>query len=256
MRFLPLWSFEPEGLPVAGYPTKTAARKRVWEALQAKGVARFPYPPHGRIPNFSGAEEAARRLMDHPLLEGVRAIKANPDAPQRPARQLALERGIVVYMPTPRLRGGFFRFDPDRIPEGHLRQAASLSRGKRWGEAVPVTELGPEIDLVLTGSVAVTRDGRRCGKGHGYGDLEYALLRELGHPALAVATTVHPLQVVNAFPPDPFDFPVSLIATPGETIEVLEPPPAPAGIDWDALPEEALEEMPVLAELRGSPNGE
>jgi hypothetical protein len=29
-----------------------------------KGVARFPFPPHGRIPNFVGAEQAAARLLD------------------------------------------------------------------------------------------------------------------------------------------------------------------------------------------------
>jgi hypothetical protein len=26
-------------------------------------VARFPFPPHGRIPNFAGAELAAARLL-------------------------------------------------------------------------------------------------------------------------------------------------------------------------------------------------
>ena len=233
------------------FPTKTAAREAVWDALRTQGVARFPYPPHGRIPNFAGAEEAARRLMAHPWLEGVRAIKANPDAPQRPLRRLALEQGIRVFMPTPRLRAGFYRLDPDRIPEGNLREAASLSRGKRWAESVPVGELAGGIDLVVTGSVAVVRDGRRCGKGHGYGDLEYALLRELGHPPLPVATMVHPLQLVEGFPADPLDLPVSLIATPEETIEVPDPPPAPAGIDWAALPEGALTEMPVLKELKG-----
>jgi hypothetical protein len=33
-------------------------------------------------------------------------------------------------------------------------------------------------------------------------------------------------------------------------IEVHHPPAAPEGIDWDLLPEEALNEMPVLGELR------
>ncbi|HKJ89469.1 MAG TPA: 5-formyltetrahydrofolate cyclo-ligase, partial [Gammaproteobacteria bacterium] len=43
-----------------GYPTKAAARQAVWDRLQAEGAARFPYPPHGRIPNFAGAGDAAR----------------------------------------------------------------------------------------------------------------------------------------------------------------------------------------------------
>jgi hypothetical protein len=39
------------------------------------------------------------------------------------------------------------------------------------------------LDAIICGSVAVTRDGRRCGKGEGYSDLEFAILRELGHPS-------------------------------------------------------------------------
>ena len=235
------------------FPTKDTARQAVWDSLQTEGAARFPYPPHGRIPNFAGAEAAAQQLMAHALLEGVTAIKANPDAPQRPVRQRALETGVVVYMPTPRLKGGFFRLDPARIPGDSLKQAASLSKGWQWAEAVPLDALDDEIDLVVTGSVAVTRVGRRCGKGHGFGDLEYAILRELGHPPLQVATTVHPLQLVTEFPADPFDLPVSLIATPEGAIEVTDPPPAPTGIDWTALPEDALAEMPLLAELAKRP---
>jgi 5-formyltetrahydrofolate cyclo-ligase len=106
------------------------------------------------------------------------------------------------------------------------------------------------MDFIVTGSVAVTRDGRRCGKGHGYGDIEYAILRELGHPAIPVATTVHPLQIVGDFPTDPHDLPVAFIATPDEVIEVESPPEAPSGIDWELLPDEIIKRMPVLGELR------
>jgi 5-formyltetrahydrofolate cyclo-ligase len=33
-------------------PWKWAIRKRVWDALEADGVARDPRPAHHRIPNF------------------------------------------------------------------------------------------------------------------------------------------------------------------------------------------------------------
>ena len=38
---------------------KWAIRKRVWDALEAEGVARDPRPVHHRIPNFDGAPAAA-----------------------------------------------------------------------------------------------------------------------------------------------------------------------------------------------------
>jgi 5-formyltetrahydrofolate cyclo-ligase len=101
----------------------------------------------------------------------------------------------------------------------------------------------------VCGSVAVTRDGHRCGKGEGYSDLEYAILRELGHPPVPVATTVHPVQIVDAIPAEPNDLPLAWIATPDETIEVVSPPPPPDGIDWERLTDEDLDAMPVLREL-------
>ena len=173
----------------------------------------------------------------------------NPDSPQRWVRKLALERGITVITPTPRLKGAFRRLDPAKIPKESYDDAATLKRGGRWGEDLALHAL-PRIDLVVMGSVAVTRGGERLGKGHGYADLEYGMLRELGNPAVPVVTTVHPLQVLGGFPTEAHDLPVALIATPDELIRVKRGRRAPKGIDWALLPAQALEEMPVLAELK------
>lgn len=233
------------------FDDKAKARAAVWDRLQAERLARFPFPPHGRIPNFRGAEQAARRLFEVEPWRTAARIKINPDAPQRPVREAALRRGITVFVPTPRLRGGFKRLDPARIPADRVRDAASLSRGAAFAEDVALEDL-PPMDAIVCGSVAVTRDGRRAGKGEGYSDLEYALLRELGHPPVPVATTVHPVQIVAALPLEPNDLPLSLIVTPDEVIRVPDPPPAPAGIDWSRLTPSDLEAMPVLGGLERS----
>lgn len=232
----------------ADFADKAAAREHVWRTLREQRAAAFPFPIHGRIPNFRGAAEAARRLMAHPRLRRARRVKCNPDSPQRPLRQLLLEAGVEILLPTPRLRGGFRLLDPARIPASACAEAAGLAGAERWAESIPVRDL-PQVDLIITGSVAVTRDGRRCGKGHGYGDLEYALLRDLGHPPVPVVTTVHPIQVLDRFPADAHDLPVHAIATPDELIEVADPPRPPSGIDWTALSDADLEAMPVLAGL-------
>jgi len=231
------------------FENKSAARTAVWDTLESEGVARFPFPPHGRIPNFEGARQAAERLFDEPPLARAAHIKVNPDAPQRHVRIVALERGCVVYVPTPRLRGGFKRLAPRTIPDDELPAAASLSNMNQWAEPVSLDDL-PALDAIVTGSVAVTRDGRRCGKGEGYSDLEYAILRELGHDPVPVATTVHPLQIVDTVPTDRHDLPLSLIVTPESTITVADPPSPPSGINWAALSEEDLDDMPVLRTLR------
>ncbi len=235
------------------FADKDRARSHVWDTLQDEGVARFPFPPHGRIPNFQGAREAADLLLDHPMLEDAEVVKVNPDAPQRFVRAGLLEAGVTVLVPTPRLRGGFQRLDPANIPQDERGRAASLSHMDTWAEETPLDDL-PAIDLVVTGSVAVTRGGRRVGKGEGYSDLEYAILRELGQEDLMVATTIHPLQVVDQVPRDPTDLPLHLVVTPEAVLEVEDPPPPPEGIDWSLLTEEDLEAMPVLRELPSAPS--
>lgn len=230
------------------FADKTGAREHVWQRMRAEGSAAFPFPIEGRIPNFRGAPEAVQRLLEHPTIATAHRLKVNPDSPQRPLREAALHGGIELIIATPRLAGGFRRLDPQRIPAAAHREAATLGGADRWGETIAVTDL-PRVDAVIAGSVAVTRAGRRCGKGHGYGDIEYAILRELGHPPVPVFTSIHPSQLVDDFPSDAHDLPVSVIATPDETITVDQPPRAPAGIDWDALGEADLDAMPVLREL-------
>jgi 5-formyltetrahydrofolate cyclo-ligase len=231
------------------FESKEAAREAVWETLDRERVARFPFPIQGRIPNFAGAREAAQQLFSLPQLASARQIKVNPDSPQKHVREEALRRGIIVYMPTPRLRAGFKRLNPRRIPSDKISEAAGLKTSTKWAEDVPLSKL-PAMDFIVTGSVAVTTGGRRCGKGHGYGDLEYAILRELGHSEVPVATTVHSLQIVEGFPVDDHDLPVCFIATPEQLIQVDHPPAPPAGIDWSLLSDRHIEQMPILDEVR------
>src|SRR2546421_5833621 len=147
-----------------GFANKSAARQWVWDRLSAEGVARVPFPPHGRIPNSAGAEVAAARLFNIEPWKSATAIKVNPDSPQRPLRAEALRRGITVFVPTPRLRGGLKKLDPRHIPPDKIDDAASLSRGNRWAAEAALAEM-PGLDAIVCRSVAVTRYGRRCGKG-------------------------------------------------------------------------------------------
>lgn len=227
---------------------KADIREEVWALLEERRVARFPGAV-GRIPNFIGAERAARRLAEHPAWQAARTLKANPDSPQRPVRRLALEQGKRVYMAVPRLREPrpFWLLDPKRI-RGGLAHVATIAGAARYGRAVALGEVEP-IDLVVCGSVAVTRDGARVGKGGGYSDLEFALLAQEGRitEATTIVTTVHPLQVLDGgIEMAAHDIPVDVIVLPDEIIEVGRRYPRPAGISWELLPADKLEAIPVL----------
>ncbi|MEK9646017.1 MAG: 5-formyltetrahydrofolate cyclo-ligase [Alphaproteobacteria bacterium] len=234
---------------IADFDSKQAARQAIWDRLKEEKLARFPFPPHGRIPNFKGAKEAALRLFEEPEWRDAKYIKVNPDSPQKYVRAEALKRGIVVYVPTPRLKGGFMKLDPAKIPFDAIGDASQMSRCARWAEPVELRDM-PQLDAIVTGCVAVTDGGRRAGKGEGYSDIEFAILRELGHDAVPVATTVNDVQVVGGFPIEANDLPLTVIATPARTIRVSDPPPPPSAIEWDRLSDQDLSEMPILRELK------
>ncbi|WP_222916311.1 5-formyltetrahydrofolate cyclo-ligase [Natrinema sp. SYSU A 869] len=232
---------------------KESVRERVWDDLEESGEARFPFPPHGRIPNFAGASEAADRLAEQPEWKEATTIKANPDAPQLPVRRRALREGKTVYMAVPRLADErcFLKLDPDELED--YDAATTVSGSSDHGERV-----GPEavdrIDLIVSGSVGITEDGGRIGKGEGYSDLEYAVLRDLGlvDDATPVATTVHERQLIEeSVAVGAHDVAMTLVVTP-ERVFRPDRSAQPTGIDWDLLTDERLAEIPVLERLRNS----
>ena len=196
------------------------------------------------------ADKAAERLARTREWQAARVVKVNPDAPQRGVRFRALKQGKILLMPTPRLREGFLLLDPVRIPANRLFAASSISGAFSIATPVGLDEL-PNIDLLVFGSVAVSPDGDRVGKGEGYAELEFAVLRTLLRvPAdVVIATTVHDAQVVDAIPREAFDVTLDLICTPTRTMHVPKRGHRPAGVLWDVLPVERRAEMPILEEL-------
>lgn len=232
---------------------KQKLRDRTWSRLQDKGVDRFP-GARGRIPNFKGAEAAARRLSEElEAWKSARRLKCNPDSPQLPARKSALAAGKTVFMAVPRLkeRAPFIVLDPERL-DVSPKQAASIKGAGRYGRSIDIDEM-PRIDLVLAGSVAVSRDGARLGKGGGYSDLEFALALEAGliTADTPIVTTVHELQIVpdGEIPMTAHDVPLDFIITPDEIVATDHRYARPEGILWSELEEEKLRSIPVLERL-------
>jgi 5-formyltetrahydrofolate cyclo-ligase len=235
---------------------KAQLRDEVWGALTDAKVTRFPGAA-GRIPNFVGAERAAERLRGEPAWLGARTVKANPDSPQWPVRQRALEDRKTLFMAVPRLAEDkpFFLLDPARLT-GSPRQASSIKGASRSAVPVDVTEVAP-VDLVVAGCVAVGEDGARLGKGGGFSDLELAVAAEAGlvGPATLVVTTVHELQVLPAgeIPTVDHDVHVDVAVTPDRVIECARPPGYESPrLRWSELTEEKMAAIPMLRRLRAT----
>lgn len=230
---------------------KQALRDKVWRRLLDAGVV--PPDSYGKIPAFDGAGQAAGRLVGLDAWKRASTIKANPDYAQFDVRRRALEDGKLLYMAVPKMATlqPFFLLDSaclDVTPE----QASEKKGAAQVGRRVGVEDMRP-IDLVVCGSVAVSRSGARIGKGAGYSDLEVALLIEAGlvTDETTIVAPVHRLQVVDeTIPETEHDFSVDLIITPDEVIQCPNRR-RPHGLIWDHLTPEKIAAIPALTAHAG-----
>lgn len=225
--------------------SKEEIRKKIWHLLEEKDIALFPRPVFGRIPNFKGADIAAQKLSTIPEFVSAEVIKVSPDSPQRKVREIALKQGKKVLVPTPRLKGEFYLLDGKKISNPEF--ISTISGFTKYGKRVGFDEI-PNVDLIVIGSVAVTRNGDRVGKGEGYSELEYAILREIKkiNERTPVCTTVHSLQIVDYIPSEIYDVPVDIIVTEKEVIRVAQSKPKPHGLYLEYLSKDKIENTPYL----------
>lgn len=242
------------GGPAELLAAKAELRQEIWAALRSAKATRFP-GPEGRIPNFIGAEAAAELLRSTEPWQAAATLKANPDSPQWPVRQRALEDGKLLFMAVPRLAEDepFFLLDPERLT-GSAREASSIKGASASARPVGLDRLKP-VDLVVAGTVAAGLDGARLGKGGGFSDLEFAVASEAGliGPDTVVVTTVHEVQVLPAgeIPTTDHDVALDLIVTPERLIEIpRRKQRTNAAIRWDELTDEKIAAIPLLARLR------
>jgi len=194
---------------------KQLLRERIWSEMERLGIAVFPLPCRGRIPNFVGAEASAERLRQLKEWKKAKVIFVNPDSPQRKVREYALKDGKTLVVASPRLKKGFMLIDPAEV-KGKERFASTIKGAFKFG--VEVEEFS-KPDIVVEGSVAVDTRGHRLGKGHGYSDLEIQMLKRMFGRVL-VTTTVHDIQIVEEVPFEEKDEKVSIVITPTQVIRV------------------------------------
>ena len=151
---------------------------------------------------------------------------------------------------------GFFLIEPGTIPEGKEEVASLLDgigRYWKWQSLRDLKEKVPHIDMMVTGASAITPSGIRFGKGHGYFDLEWAMLSTIG---IADSETViigagHDCQVADVeVEVEEYDTAIDFIVTPTRIIETRHEFPRPSkGIIWSRLSPGMREQIPPVQEL-------
>lgn len=218
---------------------KARIREEVWAKLGH----------HGLIPPFEGAGRAAERVRYLPEYREAHRVMVPPDQAQLQVRINALMDGKDLIVASPGLREGFFLFRRGDLKPPLWSKALRGSNLPYYGKPLRLEEIGP-IDLMITGAVAVGLNGGRIGKGKGYFDLEYLILREVGAVGeeTPIVAVVDDLQVYEEVPVDEGDVPVDVIVTPTRTLRVLRPS-RPKGIPWSRIPLRIIKRMKPLWEL-------
>ncbi|CAJ1953166.1 unnamed protein product [Sphenostylis stenocarpa] len=235
---------------------KWVIRKRIWDTMEARNFANNPRPVHHRIPNFVGASVAAQKMRELDVFQVAQCVKVNPDSPQKQVRFFTLSDGKKLLTPQPRLRTGFFSvLESSMLSLDTMNEGCTSVGVAKHGRPIRLDEK-IKVDLIVIGSVAVDpRTGARLGKGEGFAELEYGMLRYMGaiDDSTPVVTSVHDCQLVDDIPVEKLlihDVPVDIICTPTQVIFTHTTIPKPQGIYWDKLSPEKLGQIRILRELK------
>lgn len=236
-------------------------RRQIWEKLRgvAKPDSRFHLNFAEYIPDFVGSDRAIEHLVAQTFYRDGRYAFVTPDNGLAGLRQRLLDDGKTLIVSTYGIHRGFVLLDPSTLKPGESLYASWLDGLEHFGTPVTLADLvtrGP-FDFMVTGASAVSLNGVRFGKGHGFFDLEWGMFTDLklAGEATPVSAVVHDLQVVeDDLIPGATDILVDHIATPTRFIATSREP-RPHGIHWHRLGPEQIAATPPLRELQAMQGG-
>ena len=207
------------------------------------------------IPDFTGSDRALARLRGLPCYRNGRYAFITPDNCLAALRAQMLRDGKSMVVSTYGIYRGFVLLEPSMVPEGQETFAGWLDGLEHFGRPVTLAEIAARgaFDFMVTGASAVSLNGVRFGKGHGFFDLEWGMFTDIGIAGerTLVAAVVHDVQVVeDDLSPSPTDIIVDYIATPDTLHEATRQVPRPHGVKWELLTPDTIEATPPLKELQ------
>lgn len=231
-------------------------RERIWGKLKsvAKPDTRFHLNFGEVIPDFEGSTQATDRITALPAYATSKFAFITPDNCLVELRRRMIAARKPFVMSTYGIFRGFLYIEPGAVPAGDELYAAWLDGMEHFGRPITleeITRMG-RFDFMVTGASAVSIDGVRFGKGHGYFDLEWGMFTDLGlaDDQTPVVAAVHDVQVVeDKLHPSDTDILVDTIATPTRLITVERRGRRPRGVKWDLINATQLEQTPPLREL-------
>ncbi|MCC0080909.1 MAG: 5-formyltetrahydrofolate cyclo-ligase [Rhodobacter sp.] len=232
-------------------------RQQIWGKLHdvARPDTRFHMNFAEVIPDFDGSETATEHLVEMPTYQSANFSFITPDNCLVDLRRRMIAEGKTFVMSTYGIYRGFLLMEPGMVPPGAELYAAWLDGMEHFGRPITLEEIAARgrFDFMVTGASAVSRDGVRFGKGHGFFDLEWGMFTDLGlaDEDTPVVAVVHDVQVVEEkLIPSETDILVDYIATPGGLHTVERTAKRPRGVKWALLDPKQIDDTPPLQELQ------
>ena len=237
--------------------TSKKIREKIWTKLHdvARPDTRFHLNFAEVIPDFEGSEDAIDRVVVDRAYEESGFAFITPDNCLVDLRRRMIEDGKPMVMSTYGIYRGFLYLDPTTVPKGAALYASWLDGMEHFGVPITLEEIAPKgrLDYLVTGASAVSVNGVRFGKGHGFFDLEWGMFTDLGlvDENTPVHAVVHDVQLVNdQLQPSETDILVDKIFTPSRTHVVERRAKRPHGVKWPLLEPKQIFETPPLQELQ------
>lgn len=237
---------------------KSLVRTKVWSELRRVAIpdSRFHHDYSSFIADFEGSSSATDLLLSTPAYRNTDILFVAPDNCIQGLRHRALKDGKKVLVTTYGIRRGFWVLDPVKISQ-ELWEIASLLDGmEKLGQHISLTEIKRtigHIGLMVTGTGAINHHGLRFGKGHGFFDLEWAMLYSIGvvNTETQLVAVVHECQVLEEeLSGEDWDTGCDLVVTNQRIIEVTGASKPTCGIIWAMLEKNMLEDIEPLRELQ------
>lgn len=251
---------------------KVDIRSMVWKELRkvAYPDSRFHYNFAEFIADFQGSDIAATQILESNFfakaIDDTSKFKNSfifitPDNCLEDLRLRLLNLKIPYLITTYSIRRGFYLVDPNKIDPNNYPLAATLDGMEKFAKHLSIYEMNDmniKVPLMITGTGAINDKGIRFGKGHGFFDLEWAMLSTIN--AIDLKSTrcvavVHDVQLLKGIElkPEIFDTVCDYVVTNSQIIHVPNAIKPTCGIIWDALAPGMLEDIEPLNELYNSP---
>ena len=236
---------------------KQQIRLKVWKDLKniALPDSRFHLNFNEYIPDFKDSINAHNEIIKSKEYKNSKLLFITPDNCLTTLRETAIRDGKDIIVSTYGIYRGFILISNKNVSKENEIFASTLDGLEYFGKNISLMEIKDlgKIDLMITGASAVSKNGVRFGKGHGFFDLEWGMFADVKvvNEKTPIIAVVHDVQIVNFdLEPSDTDIIVDWIVTNKQKLSTNRKKKRPAGIYWDLLEKGMLDATPPLRELK------